>query len=246
MTSLPRTTVGNGLAIAAATGAFLLEPDWSRLIADARAPRTAIAASGADRVVVDLTTGVLWFISIWVACGLAASLVVRVPGAAGRLAFLIARRMLPIAVIRLVGGAAGLSVALAAPAAAAINAPTPPSPVPTTAAVSIGWPTDRPSSLTSNVPLAPSPSSSGKPAAHPAPHGPAPHPRKTDAVTVVPGDSLWAIAARRLDVENGSERSHPSDAEIAEAWPRWYARNRTVVGPNPSLIRPGQVLQPPG
>lgn len=59
-----------------------------------------------------------------------------------------------------------------------------------------------------------------------------------EAYVVRPGDSLWAIAAAHL----------PADAEaadVAAAWPRWYAANRQVVGPDPDLIHPGQVLLAP-
>jgi hypothetical protein len=45
------------------------------------------------------------------------------------------------------------------------------------------------------------------------------------ARVVAPGDTLWGIA--------GAD------------WPRWYAANRAVVGPDPDLIRPGQRLVPP-
>jgi hypothetical protein len=67
-------------------------------------------------------------------------------------------------------------------------------------------------------------------------------PRRTDdidgAVTVRPGDSLWSIAAAHLGRE-------ATAAQIAAAWPRWYAENRRVVGDDPTLILPGQRLQPP-
>ncbi len=52
------------------------------------------------------------------------------------------------------------------------------------------------------------------------------------------GDSLWSIAARHLG-------PGASDAEIARAWPAWFAENRDVVGDDPDLILPGQVLRPP-
>jgi nucleoid-associated protein YgaU len=57
-------------------------------------------------------------------------------------------------------------------------------------------------------------------------------------VTVVRGDSLWAIAARHLG-------PHSTTQQIAHEWPRWYAANRTVIGPDPDLIRVGQVLSVP-
>jgi len=58
------------------------------------------------------------------------------------------------------------------------------------------------------------------------------------AVTVGAGDSLWLIAARRLDQD-------ATVADIAEAWPEWYAANRSQIGPDPDLIRVGQRLAPP-
>jgi hypothetical protein len=70
--------------------------------------------------------------------------------------------------------------------------------------------------------------------------GPVPSasPRASSAsgrVVVRPGDSLWAIAARRLP-------STASDAETARAVDRLYAANRTAVGPDPDLIVPGTSL----
>ena len=65
-----------------------------------------------------------------------------------------------------------------------------------------------------------------------------------EAVTVAPevvvlaGDSLWSIAARHL--------GPAADAtEVAEAWPRWWEANRSVVGDDPDLLLPGQRLVAP-
>ena len=52
------------------------------------------------------------------------------------------------------------------------------------------------------------------------------------------GDTLWSIAARHLGPD-------ASDAEIARAWPAWFEANRGVVGDDPDLLRPGQVLRAP-
>lgn len=57
-------------------------------------------------------------------------------------------------------------------------------------------------------------------------------------VVVHRGDTLWAIAARDLG-------PHATDAEVAARWPRWYAANRQVIGPDPDRILPGQVLVRP-
>jgi LysM repeat protein len=57
-------------------------------------------------------------------------------------------------------------------------------------------------------------------------------------VVVGTGDSLWAIAATELGPEAG-------DAAIAARWPQWYAANAGLVGPDPDLIKPGQILHAP-
>lgn len=57
-------------------------------------------------------------------------------------------------------------------------------------------------------------------------------------VTVLAGDTLWDIAAHQLG-------PGASDVEIALLWPRWYEANRTVIGQNPEVLLPGQILQPP-
>ncbi len=96
------------------------------------------------------------------------------------------------------------------------------------------------------APAATSPAA-GRPVNSPAttpglgPLGPAPHTTSSTAsrtVTVVRGDTLWAIAARHIGPQ-------ASPLQVAREWPRWYAANRTVIGSNPNLIRAGQVLTVP-
>jgi hypothetical protein len=60
-----------------------------------------------------------------------------------------------------------------------------------------------------------------------APTRPAPPPPKT--YTVKPGDSLWAIAKRTLG--DGSR------------WREIYNINKSLIGPDPYLIKPGQQLR---
>jgi nucleoid-associated protein YgaU len=70
----------------------------------------------------------------------------------------------------------------------------------------------------------------------PAPRAAVPVSREHRATVVVaPGDTLWAIAAERL--EPGA-----SVARVAEAWPRLYELNRDVIGPDPGHLEPGQRL----
>ncbi|WP_051247959.1 LysM peptidoglycan-binding domain-containing protein [Nocardioides halotolerans] len=60
------------------------------------------------------------------------------------------------------------------------------------------------------------------------------HPRG-HSVVVRPGDTLWSLAERRLP-EPASAR------QVTAGWHAIYRRNRGVIGPDPDLIRPGQVL----
>jgi len=63
--------------------------------------------------------------------------------------------------------------------------------------------------------------------------------RKDGAMHVVlRGDTLWDIAAHAL---GGS----PTDAEILREVTRWHAANRDVVGADPDVLLPGQVLRAP-
>ncbi|QDW64123.1 LysM peptidoglycan-binding domain-containing protein [Oerskovia sp. KBS0722] len=60
----------------------------------------------------------------------------------------------------------------------------------------------------------------------------------TVSVVVLRGDSLWSLAERALG-------GGATDAQIAAEWQSWYAANTEVIGQDPDLIRPGQVLQAP-
>lgn len=63
-------------------------------------------------------------------------------------------------------------------------------------------------------------------------------PPREDSLVVTRGDSLWSIVATRLG-------PGATDAEVAAAWPRWWAANKHVIGPDPDVLLPGQVLRPP-
>lgn len=67
------------------------------------------------------------------------------------------------------------------------------------------------------------------------------HPdHQVQTYTVKRGDCLWNIAKAHLP-------AGASEATIDAEWHRWYAANRQVVGDNPDLIHPGQILHaPPG
>jgi nucleoid-associated protein YgaU len=60
----------------------------------------------------------------------------------------------------------------------------------------------------------------------------------TAGVIVRAGDSLWSIAAAQLS-DDATAR------QIDATWRAWYRANRDVIGPNPNLVIPGQILQAP-
>ncbi len=65
-------------------------------------------------------------------------------------------------------------------------------------------------------------------------------PGPDDQVVVVRrGDSLWSLARQRLGPE-------VSRTAIYHAVHDWYDLNESVIGPDPDLILPGQVLHVPG
>jgi len=214
-----------------------------------------------------------WFAWAWLTLAIVAELTSAAPGLAGRIAGDAASRLTPRVLRRLTQTLLGASLVIgpltAVPAVAAPRSPlstsgpaTPASAAPTSA-MSLDRPTvvvprasdnppsvvslDRPSATavapTSSAPpyIAPVPTSRAR-TADPAPSAllsGTPHRSADDPGYVVRrGDALWNIAARHLG-------PHASAAEIARAWPRWYAANRAVIGIDPGVILPGQVLYAP-
>jgi nucleoid-associated protein YgaU len=68
-----------------------------------------------------------------------------------------------------------------------------------------------------------------------------PSERPADSHVVVRGDCLWDIAAGRLAASGASV----TDAAVADAVQAWWSANADVIGPDPDLLLPGQVLRAP-
>jgi hypothetical protein len=64
-------------------------------------------------------------------------------------------------------------------------------------------------------------------------------PETSTGYRVVDGDTLWGLTRLHLGPA-------ATDARVARTWPLWYAANQDVIGPDPHLLIPGTVLQPPG
>lgn len=57
-------------------------------------------------------------------------------------------------------------------------------------------------------------------------------------VVVAAGDTLWDLAAAGLP-------SDATDEQVTTSWHAWYALNAAVIGDDPDLLLPGQLLQVP-
>lgn len=151
----------------------------------------------------------------WLALGMLLAVAVAVPALASDTVATLAVHLTPPLARRLVAGLLGATVVGVAPAAATAVAPLAPAGV-TSAAMS----------PTSDV-RPPAPPELDRPAAG-----------REERVVVRRGDTLWDLAAASLPPPR-------SEARTARAWPRWYAANRAVIGANPHLLHPGQVLHAP-
>jgi hypothetical protein len=234
----------SALVLADAWAVNGLMPDWPVAWRHLRAPHAWIAKVGPDSAAVELGCLALWCLAAWLAAGLVSAGCTQLPGRCGRLFSGITDLLLPGVVRRLLAGTAGLGLLLAPVTAGAdplgpgpSHGPgAPPSPVAwQSPAAAPSWPVNAGS--TRAAPDGTSPvdrPSSG----HPATVRPKAPPHRPDTTLVRPGDSLWLIAARRLGPASNAET-------VAELWPRWYATNRTVIGGDPGLIYPGQLLNAP-
>jgi hypothetical protein len=144
--------------------------------------------------------------------------------------------------------AAALGVVLTASPAVASPSPSPAAPPSTTTADPFDWtaPTEAAAGIAARISPASPPAQQVARRAPPRQPtvGPAPRPIRRPlprTVRVRPGDCLWSLAARDL----AARRSGPRPADIAVAWHRWYADNRPVIGPDPGLLHPGEVLRVP-
>jgi hypothetical protein len=204
-----------------------LTPDLSALTTGGLDLQRVVDTAGAETLLLAAAAAGAWLAWAWGALGLVLTALSALPGLAGAAAGVLLRRVLPASARR--AAALALGVGLAA-APALTGCTTPPAPAVTTMAVL------QPSA----VPDWPAPGSPAAPAPPAAlPDWPAPAPG--DHV-VLRGECLWSIAAADLRGRTGTD---PTDAEVATAVGAWWAANAAVIGDDPDLLLPGQVLRPP-
>jgi nucleoid-associated protein YgaU len=225
------------LLAAAAVGSIFLSTAsgaWAAIV-------SAGPASPADGILVVVALGGA-LLSLWVGLGAALSALSSLPGALGQACTLLAARIAPAAVRKVVAFILGTALTAAlvpGTAAARTRHEAPRAGVVASAQYAVG-------ALGSVADVAPNPSFSlvrdTDPAPTPSwsPEGP-PSERSDRVLDVVVrrGDSLWSIAARHLGPS-------ASTAQIDAEWHRWFAANRSVIGSDPDAITPGQVLFCPG
>jgi hypothetical protein len=200
-------------------------------------------AATPDDVLVALAAGVGLAALAWLALTVIAGLVTLAPGHerrarvgelrvverwAGRCTPSAVRRCLSLAVgVALLAAPSAASAASRAPVAAitAVAGVTPDADVSQPAPLDPGWGLER-----SSDPPRLDPSWGDAARRRAAAHD--------DEVVVRRGDTLWDVAARHLGAA-------ATDAEIARAWPQWYAANRGLIGPDPDRLLPGQRLLAP-
>lgn len=238
-----RRLVGTAMTmagIAAGIGAFT--PGIAPMAADLAAAQHTVDTAGADALVVSAAGLLAWAVWAWGAAGLALTAASALPGLPGAAARAAQSVVLPAAARRSAALALGLGLGVAGPVlgtttvmAASPASATAPAPL-------VGdvpdWPAAAPAP-------APPPPVAASAVAHrddaAVPDWPdRPHP--AGAHVVVRGDCLWQIAGDRLGTGLGER---PTNAEVAVAVHAWWTANRAVIGPDPDLLLPGQVLRPP-
>ena len=223
---------------------------------------TAIAAAGpaspADGILIVVALGGA-LLSLWVGLGTALSALSALPGALGQASTLLAGRIAPTAVRKVVAFVLGtaLSAALVPGTAVARTGHEAPRAAVVASAQYAGG------ALGSAADSAPNASFSlvsdtihaihatntiharnetdRAPAPSWSPERSTPSANSEDRVVelvVHRGDSLWSIAARHLGPA-------ATTSQIDAEWHRWFAANRLVIGDDPNAIRPGQVLSSP-
>lgn len=214
-----------------------------------------------------LVTGALALVAggtCWLALLLALTAASALPGSVGRAAYVLARHLAPKTVsaamtVLLGAGFAGPQIGLAAtpPAAAAPTAQasdqaTGAQEAPPTASATSDPAAPEASALPAEPAFADTegevlPLPGWTPPSAPAPALPTASPRlvgggstpgRTTEVVVRAGDTLWDIVSRHLGPDADASR-------VAHEITRWHDANRNVIGDDPNLLLPGQVLLPP-
>jgi hypothetical protein len=228
-----RRLIGTSTAMALIAGALAsLTPGVQAMAATLAAAQRTADIVGPDALVVSAVGLLAWAVWAWGALGLTLTAAAALPGMLGGAARGALHVVLPAGARRSAALALGLGLGVAGPlfGTAALMAPTPAAAaVPEAPASSAGtapdWPVASPVAAPDPVPDWPDAASA------------------SGTHVVVRGECLWQIAGDRLLAQQGRT---PTDGEVAAVTHAWWRANAAVIGPDPDLLLPGQVLSPPG
>lgn len=237
--SIRRLLAAAAAMAAAAAGLRLLTPDLRAVTAAGPDLQRAVDAAGAEPLLLAGVAALAWAAWLWGALGLLLTALSALPGITGALARALARRVLPAGARRAAALALGVGLVTGGPALAAC-VPSPGAPPPTLVAAAES--SAAPAGPVPDWPATPATPATPVPAADPPPPVPDwPAPAEGEHV-VLRGECLWTVAAADLARRTGRT---PTDGEVAAAVVRWWHANAAVIGPDPDVLLPGQVLRPP-
>jgi hypothetical protein len=224
--SIRRLLVTGAAMAAIAVVLSALTPPLTVMTGAFTAAQRTVDVQGAD-VLISAAAGLLaWAVWAWGAVGLTLTAASALPGMAGTAARAVLHAVLPAGARRSAALVLGLGLGVAGPlVGTALAVGVPAASAATPAADVPDWPLPPPATDAAAMPDWPS----GSPAA--------------GSRVVVRGDCLWHIAADHL---LGRQDRPPTDDEVAVAVQAWWTANADVIGPDPDLLLPGQVLRPPG
>ncbi len=225
---------------AAAAGLSAVTPELAG-VADAGLDlQRAVDTAGPETVLLAGVAALAWAVWLWGALGLTLTAFSALPGAAGTLARALTRCVLPADARRAAALALGVGLVTGGPLLAGCTPASGALPR-AVAVVSAEVPVPSAPEPVADWPAMPSPEPGpGRPTSAPVvPDWPAP---AAGEHVVLRGECLWDVATGDLARRTGRT---PTDGEVAAAVDAWWQANAAVIGPDPDLLLPGQVLRPP-
>jgi nucleoid-associated protein YgaU len=223
--SLRRLITTSAAMAAIAVLLSALTPDVPAMTESLTSAQRTVDSQGADELISSAAGLLAWVVWLWGALGLALTGASALPGMAGAAARLALHGVLPAGARRAAALTLGLGIGVAAPVVGV-------------GLMVVATPASAAAPATSDVPDWPAQVLTDAGA---VPDWPAGSP-DTGTHIVVRGDCLWDIAATRLLDQHGHL---PTSSEIATAVRAWWTANADVIGPDPDLLLPGQVLRTP-
>ncbi|SFL66498.1 hypothetical protein [Geodermatophilus ruber] len=256
--SIRRLISTTAAMLGAAAALRTVTPDLSWLSDTGADLQRATDTVGAETLLLSGVAALAWAVWAWGLLGLLLTALSALPGAAGALARAVATRLLPAGARRAAALALGVGLVTGAPLLAGCGpAPAPAASVATGAASSAGAPVpDWPAAASTPArvldgpvpdwPVTPPATATGTGTGTGTPDRTAPVPDWSRPApgehVVLRGQCLWDIAARDLRDRTGQE---PTNGAVAEAVGAWWHANAAVIGPDPDVLLPGQVLRHP-